>query len=214
MPYSIAIDLSLVNRYNQVMKTKNEAVRLQIIEAATELIIEVGIAGTSTTKVAQRMGGAQSNIYSYFKSKEALILGVFAYHQKRLTNVLLPVLNLDLAPRQQLRAMIKAVLLFADDQPTSLQIIAAFRAQPNLRHSLPSIAESAVFTRLFKLFAQYQTAGILKVIPAEFLAEAAFSLIVDYGTAKLSGEAYLDQLDENAIVTLVEALVLAPDQLA
>lgn len=63
------------------MKPKNETVRRQIIDAATDLIIETGIAGTSTVKVAKRINGAQSNIYSYFKSKEALIAGVFDYHQ-------------------------------------------------------------------------------------------------------------------------------------
>lgn len=190
------------------MKPKNEEVRNQIIAAATELIIESGIAGTSTVKVAKRINGAQSNIYSYFKSKEALIAGVFAYHQDLLTKAIAPVLDDTKDAKHQIRAVTMALLQFADSHPTSIQIIAAFRAQPSLRHSLPTIKDSSVFTTLFTLLTHFQSAGTVKPLPAEYLAEATFSLIVDYCTAKLAGESYISQLSTEKIVGLVEDLTL------
>ncbi|KRO15936.1 TetR/AcrR family transcriptional regulator [Lacticaseibacillus saniviri] len=190
------------------MKPKNETVRRQIIDAATDLIIETGIAGTSTVKVAKRINGAQSNIYSYFKSKEALIAGVFDYHQKLITATLAPALEDATSPKALITSVASALFEFATTHPTSIQIIAAFRAQPSLRHQLPAIDENDVFTKLFGLFRRYQQDGLIKPIPAEFLAEATFSIIVDYCNAKLAGEAYTSALDETTVAQLIADLVL------
>ncbi|MCI1985836.1 MAG: TetR/AcrR family transcriptional regulator [Lactobacillus sp.] len=191
------------------MKPKNETMRQQIIDETTASIIEAGVAGTSTVKVAKRINGAQSNIYSYFKNKDALVLGVFTYHQQLLTAALTPVLNADLDPQTQIAAITRALLQFAKTHPTSIQIVAAFRAQPSFRAQLPTIRDSHVFTTLFKRLTDYQARGVVKPLPAEFLAETVFSVIVDFCYAQLAQEAYAPQLSEDAIIALINDMVLA-----
>ncbi|GAY71916.1 TetR/AcrR family transcriptional regulator [Lentilactobacillus kosonis] len=185
------------------MKPKNESVRRQIIDAATELIIEYGVAGTSTVKVAKRINGAQSNIYSYFKSKEELISGVFLYHQSMMINAIEPVFDTTKSPQDLVADLVTELLLFADNHPASIQIISAFRAQPNLRSQLPTIADNQLLTEMFKLITRYQRDGIINQTPAEFIAEAIFSIVVNYSNAKLANESYAPKLTKEMVIQLI-----------
>jgi TetR/AcrR family transcriptional repressor of nem operon len=55
---------------------KGQATRDRILEAATELIAERGVAGTSTDDVRKAAGIGGSQLYHYFDSKQALIRAV------------------------------------------------------------------------------------------------------------------------------------------
>lgn len=189
------------------MKPKNETLKYQIINAATDLIIETGIANTSTVKVAKRIHSSQSNLYSYFKNKQALLLAVFDYHQKLMTNSLATIPSADQGVQRQITAITQQLLKFADEHPQSIQLIAAFRTQPNLRSQLPTIAENETLRVLFQTLAQYQSAHIIKDVPAEFLAEGVFALIVNYTTAQLAHETYTVDLKPDAIIQMVVDLV-------
>ncbi|MEU8222170.1 TetR family transcriptional regulator [Kribbella sp. NPDC048915] len=55
---------------------KGQAVRDRIVDAATELIAQHGVAGTNTDQVRQLAGVSGSQLYHYFDSKQALIRAV------------------------------------------------------------------------------------------------------------------------------------------
>ncbi|WP_433720213.1 TetR/AcrR family transcriptional regulator [Actinoplanes sp. CA-051413] len=55
---------------------KGQATRERILEAATELIAQHGVAGTSTEDVRKAAGISGSQLYHYFDSKQALIRAV------------------------------------------------------------------------------------------------------------------------------------------
>jgi TetR/AcrR family transcriptional repressor of nem operon len=55
---------------------KGQATRERILEAATELIAERGVAGTSADDVRRAAGVGGSQLYHYFDSKQALIRAV------------------------------------------------------------------------------------------------------------------------------------------
>ncbi|GAA3917201.1 TetR/AcrR family transcriptional regulator [Actinoplanes auranticolor] len=55
---------------------KGQATRERILEAATELIAQHGVAGTSTEDVRKAAGISGSQLYHYFASKQALIRAV------------------------------------------------------------------------------------------------------------------------------------------
>ncbi|WP_433618659.1 TetR/AcrR family transcriptional regulator [Dactylosporangium sp. CA-139114] len=55
---------------------KGQATRERILEAATELIAQRGVAGTSTEDVRKAAGVSGSQLYHYFDSKQALIRAV------------------------------------------------------------------------------------------------------------------------------------------
>lgn len=88
-----------------MMKLKSEALRKKIIATATTLMIEDGIEGTSTVKVAKQLEMAQSNVYSYYKSREDLLLAVFTYHQQLMVASLMPLLDESAAPIQQFETL-------------------------------------------------------------------------------------------------------------
>jgi TetR/AcrR family transcriptional repressor of nem operon len=57
---------------------KGQATRERILEAATELIAQRGVAGTSTEDVRKAAGISGSQLYHYFDSKQALIRAVIS----------------------------------------------------------------------------------------------------------------------------------------
>ncbi len=63
------------------MKTKTEAKRLAILEAAAEVFREVGFDRASMSRIRARIGGSKATLYNYFRSKEQLFLEVM-YHAK------------------------------------------------------------------------------------------------------------------------------------
>lgn len=162
------------------MKLKSESLRQNILMTTTDLIIAEGIEGTSTVKVAKQLNISQSNIYSYFKNKKALLLAVFSYHQKILIDMLSPALNDQITPRQQIDALLDRLFILGLQEPKSIKIILNFRQQPSIRPNLPSISESTFFTRLFELIQKYQEQKIIKNYDASFLAENVFSIVVNY----------------------------------
>jgi AcrR family transcriptional regulator len=67
-PFSYAEDVTLTR--------KGQATRERILEAATALIAQNGVAGTSTEDVRKAAGIGGSQLYHYFDSKQALIRAV------------------------------------------------------------------------------------------------------------------------------------------
>jgi len=58
------------------MRVKTDAKRRAILEAAGEAFRQHGLAGTSMSAVARRIGGSKATLYRYFGSKEALFVAV------------------------------------------------------------------------------------------------------------------------------------------
>ena len=100
------------------------------------------------------------------------------------------------------------MMSFTERHAQSIQIVAAFRAQPSLRHRLPRIADDATFAKLFAQIERYQELHTIKNTPAEFLAVATFDIIVNYCNAQLANEAYAPKLDRKAISQMVRDLLL------
>jgi AcrR family transcriptional regulator len=65
------------------MKTKTEAKRQAILEAAAEIFREVGFERASMSDIRARIGGSKATLYNYFPSKEKLFFEVM-YQAKEL----------------------------------------------------------------------------------------------------------------------------------
>jgi AcrR family transcriptional regulator len=66
-----------------LVKTKTEAKRQAIIQAATEVFREVGFERASMSEIRARIGGSKATLYNYFPSKEKLFFEVM-YQAKEL----------------------------------------------------------------------------------------------------------------------------------
>lgn len=60
------------------MKTRSEAKRREIVEAAASLFVEQGYERTSMNAISERVGGSKATLYGYFESKEELLRAVLA----------------------------------------------------------------------------------------------------------------------------------------
>ena len=58
------------------MKTKTEAKRRAILQAAAEVFGEVGFERASMSEIRARVGGSKASLYNYFPSKEKLFFEV------------------------------------------------------------------------------------------------------------------------------------------
>jgi len=58
------------------MRVKSEAKRQAILAAAAEAFRELGVEATSMSEIAARLGGSKTTLYSYFPSKEELVLEI------------------------------------------------------------------------------------------------------------------------------------------
>jgi AcrR family transcriptional regulator len=63
------------------MKSKTEAKRLAILNAASEVFREVGFERASMSDIRARIGGSKATLYNYFPSKEKLFFEVM--HQAK-----------------------------------------------------------------------------------------------------------------------------------
>jgi AcrR family transcriptional regulator len=66
-----------------LVKTKTEAKRQAIVQAATEVFREVGFERASMSEIRARIGGSKATLYNYFSSKEKLFFEVM-YQAKEL----------------------------------------------------------------------------------------------------------------------------------
>ncbi|MFI9389048.1 TetR/AcrR family transcriptional regulator [Kutzneria sp. NPDC052558] len=62
-----------------MLTAKGQATRDRIVTAASELMFERGVAGTSTEDVQAAAGVSTSQIYHYFRDKKALVRAVIAH---------------------------------------------------------------------------------------------------------------------------------------
>ncbi|WP_115528495.1 MULTISPECIES: TetR/AcrR family transcriptional regulator [Xanthomonas] len=56
------------------MRVRTEAKRDAIIQAASEVFLELGFEGASMSQIAARVGGSKRTLYGYFPSKEELFV--------------------------------------------------------------------------------------------------------------------------------------------
>lgn len=190
------------------MKLKNEQLKKQILLVATDLIIKNGIEGTSTVKVARKINMAQSNIYSYFKNRQQLLLAVFIFHQRKLIDDLSPLLDSELTPINQINQLIREIIQFGKTNFNTMRILTIFRNQPMIRPILPKISDDDFFTELFELVKQYQQQGIIKPINSEFLMEGVFSIINNYLLAIEINEINPIELTSDIVVNSIDNFLL------
>lgn len=65
------------------MRVKTEAKRDAIVEAASQVFLELGFEGASMAEIATRVGGSKATLYGYFSSKEELFTEVMHGAAKR-----------------------------------------------------------------------------------------------------------------------------------
>ncbi|ESZ86073.1 MAG: hypothetical protein Q27BB25_16155 [Blastomonas sp. CACIA14H2] len=80
----------------------HEAIRIQLMEAAEEMVRTRGAINLSLTEVAAACGMSQSSFYRYFASKEAFFEAIAGRWFEELNQIMEDVVASDLPPREKL----------------------------------------------------------------------------------------------------------------
>lgn len=96
---------------------EREAVRNQILTAATELFVSEGYANVSMRKIASRMEYSPSSIYVYFRDKEDLFHTIAKEVFDGLTGRLSEIEALQLPPLESLERAIRTYIEFGLEHP-------------------------------------------------------------------------------------------------
>lgn len=84
------------------LTSKGRATRSRIVAAASQLMFERGVAGTSTEDVQAAAGVSSSQLYHYFDDKQHLVRAVIAHQTEAVLSAQQPVLSrLDSIPALQ-----------------------------------------------------------------------------------------------------------------
>ncbi|MCT0163548.1 TetR/AcrR family transcriptional regulator [Lactiplantibacillus pentosus] len=186
------------------MKKKDMNKQAKIQDAVAAIILAEGPAGVSTTKVAKRVGIAQSNVYLYFKNKQALIDSVYARETTRILSTTdiarLSDATIDLSTR--IRLYVQQVYDYSLAHPDSLTImqqIKALNGQPMT--VLPGVADPNNI--VVKLLTAAVDAQVIKPLPVSLHMGVVFSTIHTHTTNISQGRYSATQYSFDDIFQLI-----------
>ncbi|MEB8245065.1 TetR/AcrR family transcriptional regulator [Klebsiella pneumoniae] len=144
----------------------NEALGQTIIEAASELFVELGFQATTLDKVAQRAKISKLSIYRHFENKEALFSAaiVAGCHQLFAPQVLLE--GIDGSVEDQLMAvgtLLLRTLLRPDVSSIEAMVMADKTNQKSLSKLHYEAGPAHVIAQIEVLLRQFQEKGLLEV---------------------------------------------------
>jgi AcrR family transcriptional regulator len=156
--------------------------RVQIIDAATEVIARRGYAHTSLKEIADAAGVTPALIYHYFDSKEDLMLATMAAVQAELHRAMDAARDRETDPFERIAATIDEAATQSDLHPEFFRLIydmySAGLSQPSLRKKGLEMLEYGMQRQVEQIRAYYaELGGIEPPIPAEDLAGAIVAAV-------------------------------------
>ncbi len=100
-----------------------EKIKDNIIEAALELILDVGFSKMSMRKLAEKVGMTATNLYYYYSSKDEIYLHLQIKGFKLLLSILQAIYDNENNPYDALKKMIRAYLEFGFNNPDYYRIM-------------------------------------------------------------------------------------------
>ncbi|RRG17608.1 TetR/AcrR family transcriptional regulator [Weissella viridescens] len=161
------------------MKNKDQAKYDQIIEAASNIIVEDGYPAFSTTAVAKAVGIRQSNIYIYFKNKSALLDAVYMHHMRLLAQFAHAHDQVQATTTEQIQSMIVGLVDFANDHPDSLVLIMTLKNNHVLTATFQSETTEENQISLLDLLNKGAAENLLKSLPTSLMVEFVMSILYD-----------------------------------
>jgi len=169
------------------MKIKDDQKYDRLIQAAIALLATGGLANFSTTKVAKQAGIPQSNLYIYFKNKQALLDTVFqtTIH----TQSVAVVAELDTAApiTTQLANSIKTLYRFAREHPQIVATIQVLMADVQLKKHLHLKQDDDENQQIQTLLTDGMQAGILRSTDLNLIRYFLTRPVFNYAAGVQSG---------------------------
>lgn len=193
------------------MKKKDETKRIKILDATVNLIMELGAAEVSTTKVAKRVGIAQSNIYLYFKDKDDLLNNVYLRELEQIsrTSSFIKLQDRSLSLEVRLLNYIHSIYDYALVNPNSLVVMAQIKSlvQPGIDYFADVLK---VANPVFDLLTEAMEAHILKPTHISLHMTTVFGIIQRH-SQNILHQVYTEQQVsyEDILATIWDAITVS-----
>jgi AcrR family transcriptional regulator len=190
------------------MRKRDDSKERKIQNAVAEIILTEGAAAVSTTRVAKKVGIAQSNVYLYFKNKEALIDSVFEREMSKVRKAqgMDQLQDQSLSLEERINSYLNSLLRFAVENPESLMLIGDIKFLKKVETGT-ALAETPANNAVIKLLTEGKAAGILKELPISLMMAFIFTTVQAYGVGVEKGAITLSQIHVNLFLqTLRDAI--------
>ncbi|WP_125571368.1 TetR/AcrR family transcriptional regulator [Lacticaseibacillus songhuajiangensis] len=167
------------------MKKKDPEKFQNIIAAAQELILQDGAGSVTTTKVAKKVGIAQSNIYIYFKNKDYMIAQVYSTAQERMRNSFDSIVGLD--TRSAIKLYIDNMYRFAERDFATFEVLRQLKSMPNLAW-LNKDNEDEELIAPISLIKRAQAENIMRPVAPSVIMGVTFGALHAHVLAVRAGE--------------------------
>ncbi|WP_429939251.1 MULTISPECIES: TetR/AcrR family transcriptional regulator [unclassified Enterococcus] len=193
--------------YTQIMRKRDDSKERKIQNAVAEIILTEGAAAVSTTRVAKKVGIAQSNVYLYFKNKEALIDSVFEREMSKVRKAqgMDQLQDQSLSLEERINSYLNSLLRFAVENPESLMLIGDIKFLKKVETGT-ALAETPANNAVIKLLTEGKAAGILKELPISLMMAFIFTTVQAYGLGVKKGEYVESDSRELVLQTLRDAI--------
>ena len=174
------------------------ATRKEILQAARELLLEVGLEELSLREVARRSGFSPASLYTYFENRDAIVLALMAESFERLRHYLDRIPS-ELTPAKRIVELAMAYMAFGQENPVDLGCILSARPR-----SLPLESEETLGLDLARLigqtFREGVEEGVFVLTKEQSVAEMAYGF-----WALVHGMVVLNGVDLSAVSEDVSA---------
>lgn len=99
--------------------------KLEIVEIAWDLVTRQGAGAVTLKNIAREAQLSEAAVYRHFKDKHAILLALIDNFERRLMETLEPPIRSDENPLRQLKAIMKAHLVFTEKQQRLMFAITA-----------------------------------------------------------------------------------------
>ncbi|KRL84650.1 TetR/AcrR family transcriptional regulator [Lacticaseibacillus pantheris] len=159
------------------MRKKDPAKKQLILDCAAQLIAQDGAGALSTARVARAVGIAQSNIYIYFKDRDALLAAVFDRAQAAGAQYIDgPLIADETKPMAaRLQAYLRGLYDWSVAAPTDMLLLEQIKRLPDAP-ATTHIGNTRT-EPLMDLIRQAQSAGLCRPVAADILVTIVFAAV-------------------------------------
>lgn len=158
---------------------EKEAVREQILAAATELFASEGIRSVSMRKIADKIEYAPSTIYLYFKDKEELCSAIIVEAFGDLTKILKEIHAANYPPLEALEKGLRAYIQFGIDHPHHYAVIFGQSWMQNFPKYVGPADQASIecFDQLRRALIRCMDAGLIQSNQIDLLSQTIWMFI-------------------------------------
>lgn len=197
MIYTVTVKLQGAS--TEMREENRDKRRLQIEQAAYDLLAEKGYAGTTMLGVAKRARASNETLYRWYGDKQGLFLSLISKNAQEVKQLLGATVEVGTPPEQVLKALgPKLLSLLLGKRAITLNRAAASDASGELGKALAKSGRNTVLPMIRTVFAQMIAQSGATAFGAEAAADAYIGLLVaDLQVRRVIG--VLDLLDNDEI---------------